>query len=70
MNTHRLHVPMVILASAISALQSAALEPVRAACSIRRERTHRKVASAHRHRRSAAIKATAGQTLMRRPWIG
>lgn len=34
MNTHRLHVPMVILASAISALQSAALEPLRAACSI------------------------------------
>ena len=34
MNTHRLHVPVVILASAISALQSAALEPVRAACSI------------------------------------
>jgi hypothetical protein len=29
MNTHRLQVPMIILASAISALQSAALEPVR-----------------------------------------
>jgi hypothetical protein len=35
MNTHRLHIPMVIFASAMSALQSAALEPVRAACSIR-----------------------------------
>ncbi|MGO9432948.1 MAG: hypothetical protein ACLPH3_21080 [Terracidiphilus sp.] len=33
MNT-RLHVPLVLMASAITALQSAALEPVRAACSI------------------------------------
>lgn len=31
---NRLHVPMVILASAITALQAAALEPLRAACSI------------------------------------
>jgi hypothetical protein len=35
MNTQRLHVPLILMASAISALQSAALEPVRAACSIR-----------------------------------
>lgn len=34
MNTHRLHVPLVLMASAITALQSAALEPYRAACSI------------------------------------
>lgn len=34
MNTHRLHVPMVILASAMSALQTAALEPVHALCTI------------------------------------
>lgn len=34
MNTHRLQVPMVILASAIGALQAAAFEPVRAACTI------------------------------------
>ncbi|MFZ1014732.1 MAG: hypothetical protein WAN28_15420, partial [Terracidiphilus sp.] len=32
MNTHRLQVPMIILASAISALQSAALETVRSTC--------------------------------------
>jgi hypothetical protein len=32
MNTQRLQVPMIILASAISALQSAALEPVRSTC--------------------------------------
>jgi hypothetical protein len=34
MNTHRLHVPLVLMASAIAALQSAALEPIRAACAI------------------------------------
>jgi hypothetical protein len=34
MNTQRLHVPLILMASAISALQSAALEPVRAACAI------------------------------------
>jgi len=34
MNTHRLHVPLVLMASAIAALQSAALEPVQAACAI------------------------------------
>ncbi len=34
MNTQRFHVPMVILASAIGALQAAAFEPVRAACTI------------------------------------
>ena len=34
MNTRRLQVPMIILASAISALQSAALEPVRSTCII------------------------------------
>ena len=34
MNTHRLHVPLVLMASAITALQSAALEPVHAACAI------------------------------------
>jgi len=40
MNTQRLHVPMVILASAISALQSAALEPVRATCTISASENH------------------------------
>ena len=34
MNTHRLHVPLILMASAITALQSAALEPVHASCSI------------------------------------
>jgi len=34
MNTLRLHVPLVLMASAITALQSAALEPYRAACAI------------------------------------
>ena len=40
MNTHRLHIPVVILASAISALQSAALEPVHAACTISASEHH------------------------------
>jgi hypothetical protein len=40
MHTQRLHVPMVILASAISALQSAALEPVRATCTISASEYH------------------------------
>ncbi len=35
MNSRQLHVPMVILASAMSALQAAALEPVHATCTIR-----------------------------------
>ncbi len=34
MNTYRLQIPMVILASAIGAIQAAGLEPVRAACTI------------------------------------
>jgi hypothetical protein len=34
MNTQRFHVPLVLVASAITALQSAALEPARAACAI------------------------------------
>jgi hypothetical protein len=34
MNTQRLHVPLILMASAISALQSAALEPLHAACAI------------------------------------
>jgi hypothetical protein len=40
MNTQRLHVPVVILASAISALQAAALEPIRAACTISASEYH------------------------------
>ena len=40
MNTHRLHVPIVMLASAISALQAAALEPVHAACTISANEYH------------------------------
>ncbi len=40
MNTHRLQVPMVILASAVSALQAAALEPIRAACIISASESH------------------------------
>lgn len=34
MSTKRFHVPLVLMASAITALQSAALEPVRATCAI------------------------------------
>ena len=40
MNPQRLHVPMVILASAISTLQAAAFEPVHGACTISASEHH------------------------------
>ena len=40
MNSQRLQIPMVILASAISALQAAAFEPVQAVCTISTSEHH------------------------------